>query len=115
MGKGRWRGTVIFGGEEGEEVRWLHDVGGRRHIEEWRGGLRGQRQRLTSGGWRWPKKIESMGQMRAWAELLLTEPMKKCSWVYEMSQEDSRRNTERTKWKKKKGNKIGNDFFIAEY
>jgi hypothetical protein len=32
-----------------------------------------------------------------------------------MSQEDSRRNTERTKWKKKKGNKIGNDFFIAEY
>jgi hypothetical protein len=41
--------------------------------------------------------------------------MKKCSWVYEISQEDSRRNIEMSKWKRKKEIKIGNDFFIAEY
>jgi hypothetical protein len=30
----RW-GAVIFGGEEGEEMRWLHDAGGERHSKEW--------------------------------------------------------------------------------
>jgi hypothetical protein len=49
-GKGRRWGVAIFGGEEGEEARWLHGAGGRRHIEERRGGPGGQRRRLASRG-----------------------------------------------------------------
>jgi hypothetical protein len=36
MGKGRQWCAAIFGGEEGEEARRLHDAGGRRHSEELR-------------------------------------------------------------------------------
>jgi hypothetical protein len=34
IGKGRQWGAAIFGGEEEEEVRRLHGVGGGRHSEE---------------------------------------------------------------------------------
>jgi hypothetical protein len=39
-GKRRQWGATIFGGEEEEEVRRLHGVGGGRHSEEQRGGWR---------------------------------------------------------------------------
>jgi hypothetical protein len=46
-GKGKRRGAAIFRGEEGEEVRRLHVVGGGRHNEERCGGRRWQ---LVAGG-----------------------------------------------------------------
>jgi hypothetical protein len=69
-GEGEAMGAAIFGGEEGEEVRWLHGAEGRRHIEERRGG---------PGGWRLEVEYDqrkSMGRMCGWAKLLI-RPMKK--------------------------------------
>jgi hypothetical protein len=40
LGKGRRWGAAIFGGEKGEEVRWLHGARGGRHNEERCGGWR---------------------------------------------------------------------------
>jgi hypothetical protein len=49
-GKERRCGATAFIGEEGEEVRRLHDAGGGRHSEEQHGARGGQRRRLLSGG-----------------------------------------------------------------
>jgi predicted trehalose synthase len=46
--KGRRWGAVIFGGEEGEEVRRLHGVIGGRHSEELLGGWM---SKMTKGNW----------------------------------------------------------------
>jgi hypothetical protein len=50
-GGGQW-GAAVLGGEEGEEVRQLHGVGGGQHSEEWHGRRGGQRPWLTCGGQR---------------------------------------------------------------
>jgi hypothetical protein len=51
--------------------------------------------------------------MHGWAELL-TGPIKKYGWEYEMSQKDRRRNTSRPKQKRKKDIKIGKGFWAAK-
>jgi hypothetical protein len=51
-GKGRRWGAIIFGGEEGEEVRWLHSAGDRRHSEERHVGRGGRMWQLVSEGQR---------------------------------------------------------------
>jgi hypothetical protein len=70
-GKVRWWGAVVFGEEEGEEARQLHDAGGGQHSEEQHDGRGGQRQQLASGGRWWPKKIRSIGRMSGWGEQLI--------------------------------------------
>jgi hypothetical protein len=48
IGKGRRWGAIIFGGEEGEEVRQLHGASGEQHNEEQRGDRGGRRRWLAS-------------------------------------------------------------------
>jgi hypothetical protein len=49
-GEGEVMGAVVFGEEEGEEARQLHDVRGGQHSEEQHDGRGGQRQWLASRG-----------------------------------------------------------------
>jgi hypothetical protein len=61
-GEGEVTGCGRFWRGRGEEARWLHGVGGRRHSEERRGGRGGQmRQRLASGVRRRLKEIGPVG------------------------------------------------------
>jgi hypothetical protein len=48
--KERGWGAAVFGGKEGEEVRWLHGVRGGRHSKERQDGRGGRMRRLVSGG-----------------------------------------------------------------
>jgi hypothetical protein len=62
MGKGRRWGAVVFGGEEEEEARRLHDARGGGQNKEWH------------NGWHidveYYQRIVSVDWMRDWAELL---------------------------------------------
>jgi 1,4-dihydroxy-2-naphthoyl-CoA synthase len=57
----RW-GVVIFGGEEGEEARWLHCAGGRRHKKS--GAVAGEAE---GGSWRLEVK-DDQRKLSRWAE-----------------------------------------------